>query len=280
MKVRRASATDVDALRNLLKSLDLPTADLSPDLGPFLLAEAEGMAVACAGLEQHQDVGLLRSVAVLPPLRGRGIAIRLCSEILEIARGVGVQQIYLLTVTASGFFEKIGFLRIPRGEAPAAIRGTREFRELCPDTSALMRRAVGRDSASPAVDRLRDAYAAFARGDPAALLALLTSETVYHLPGAHLGGGRLEGRAAIVRRLVAAGMACDAPPEVELLQTSGDDMVVVTRERFRAQRCGRSLDQEVHVAWRFAQAQCVEIWSHFEDQVACDAFWKEWTAEP
>ena len=134
--------------------------------------------------------------------------------------------------------------------------------------------------AMPIPDRLGRAYADFARGDSAALWSLLTSATVYHLPGAHLGGGRLEGREAIFRRLVAAARSCDAPLELELLETFGDDVVVVTRERFRARRRGRSLDQEVHVVWRFERALCIEIRSYFEDQVACDAFWEGWIAEP
>jgi ketosteroid isomerase-like protein len=129
---------------------------------------------------------------------------------------------------------------------------------------------------SPLAGRLEDAYAAFVRGEPASLLALLDASAVYPLPGAHLGGGRLEGRDAIMRRLVAAAQACDAPPEVELLGASGDDAVVVTAERFRASRRGTSLDQRVDVTWRFERGRCVDIRAHFEDQRACDAFWNGW----
>jgi len=127
-----------------------------------------------------------------------------------------------------------------------------------------------------AVTRLEHAYAGFLQGTPAALVALLADTVVYHLPGAHLGGGRLAGRDAMLHRLAKAAVAFDAPPQIELLSVFGDDAFVVSIERFRAARAGRQLAQRVCVVWRFEGQRCVEIWSHFEDQAACDAFWAGW----
>jgi mannose-6-phosphate isomerase-like protein (cupin superfamily) len=58
------------------------------------------------------------------------------------ARNLGVRRLYLLTTTAEAYFAKRGFERCAREAAPAAIRQTREFRSLCPDTAACMVRTA------------------------------------------------------------------------------------------------------------------------------------------
>ena len=121
---------------------------------------------------------------------------------------------------------------------------------------------------------LRNAYERFIAGDPSAMAEVLAENVVYHLPGGHLGGGRLDGRAALVARLVASARWCDAPPEIELLEASGAGDFAVTVERFRARRGPLRLDQSVCVVWRMQGGRCVEIWSHFADQAACDRFWQ------
>jgi len=121
---------------------------------------------------------------------------------------------------------------------------------------------------------LRGAYERFIAGDPSAMVDLLADDVVYHLPGGHLGGGRVDGRAALFARLAAAARWCDAPPEIELLETSGAGDFVVTVERFRVRRGALRLDQTVCVVWRMRAARCVELWAHFADQAACDRFWR------
>jgi ketosteroid isomerase-like protein len=54
---------------------------------------------------------------------------------------------------------------------------------------------------------------------------------------------------------------------------------VVTVEQLRLRRKGRVLEQPVSVVWRFQNFRCVEMWAHFDDQQACDAFWAGWSAE-
>ena len=51
------------------------------------------------------------------------------------------------------------------------------------------------------------------------------------------------------------------------------DGFAMTLERFIAHRAGRVLEQTVCVVWRFVGDRCVELWAHFADQAACDAFW-------
>ena len=74
--------------------------------------------------------------------RGRGYGSRLCDLLIKDAAGRGISELFLLTTTAPGFFEKIGFERIARAEAPEEIRGSTEFSQLCPETAVLMRREI------------------------------------------------------------------------------------------------------------------------------------------
>ena len=51
-------------------------------------------------------------------------------------------RFYLLTTTAEDFFARRGYVRIARDEAPETIRATREFADICPAGSAIMRKVL------------------------------------------------------------------------------------------------------------------------------------------
>jgi len=265
-------------IRLLLAHADLPTADVAPEVGRFVVAEEQGEIVGTAGVECYGTVGLLRSVATSPAVRGQGIALRLCAEAICHARETGVRELYLLTTTAPGFFERLGFQRLARVDAPDTLRESREFRELCPASSVLMRKPLDAVSADAAPSRVRIAYEQFLRGEPSTFIEMLDPGAVYHLPGGHMGGGRLQGREAIFGRVAAALQAYDASPTVRVLAARGDDSVVLTSERYTGRRGIRRLDQQVCVVWRLEHDRCVELWAHFESQDACDAFWAGWRA--
>jgi ketosteroid isomerase-like protein len=135
--------------------------------------------------------------------------------------------------------------------------------------------SVGMRSAAPPdlASRLRGLYESFACGDPRAMMEFLADDVIYHLPGRHLGGGTLHGRAELLERVATAARECDRPPSIHLISAVASGEFVVSVERFAARRRGRALDQEVCVVWRIVQERCVEIWSHFSDQDACDRFW-------
>lgn len=98
--------------------------------------------IGIGGIEAFGGCGLLRSVVVVEESRGRGYGSGLCDLLIEEAVGRGISELYLLKTTAPGFFEKIGFERIARAEAPGEIRGSTEFSLLCPETAVLMKRAI------------------------------------------------------------------------------------------------------------------------------------------
>jgi N-acetylglutamate synthase-like GNAT family acetyltransferase len=122
----------------LLADAGLPV-DGVAELGELLVAvDATGAAVACAGLEVYGSAGLLRSVAVAAPLRGRGLGILLSTRMLERAAARGVRRVYLLTETAAQFFPRLGFVSIDREKVQGPVRTSVEFTRLCPASAAVM----------------------------------------------------------------------------------------------------------------------------------------------
>lgn len=64
------------------------------------------------------------------------------------ARGHGVGSIYLLTTTATAFFERLGYAQLDRQSVPTAIQQTREFGEVCPASAVLMVKHLARPSST------------------------------------------------------------------------------------------------------------------------------------
>jgi len=141
VRLRAGRESDRAAVIALLNAAALPTS-LPGNLDCFLVADIGGRVVGAIGLETLAPLGLLRSLVVVPGQRGRGIAGLLCRALLEQSRQLGLTRLYLLTTDAAGYFSRLGFAEVPREDAPAPIRGTEEFRELCPDTATLMTTAL------------------------------------------------------------------------------------------------------------------------------------------
>lgn len=134
---------DEAALNTLLQAADLSAEDITPEmLEHFLVAHLDKALVGCAGLEVLGEVGLLRSVAVDEAHRGTGLGKRLVEAMEEHAKAVGVQDLYLLTTTAEGFFASLGYRKVPREGAPAGIAGTEQFANLCPGSSSFMLKSL------------------------------------------------------------------------------------------------------------------------------------------
>jgi amino-acid N-acetyltransferase len=137
-----AALEDLAALRDLLRGCDLPFEDIADHLPHFILAKDGAQLVASIGLEALGDAGLLRSLAVSPQHRRQNIAGTLCSQLERQALGLGIESLYLLTLTAEEFFRKRGFATIERHLAPAAIQNTEEFKSICPASSVCMKKEL------------------------------------------------------------------------------------------------------------------------------------------
>ncbi|NJL87375.1 MAG: hypothetical protein HC886_17575 [Leptolyngbyaceae cyanobacterium SM1_1_3] len=63
---------------------------------------------------------------------------QLVEEIETYAQYQGVKTLFLLTTTASDYFQKLGYHRCDRQQVPAEIANTSEFQHLCPDSAACL----------------------------------------------------------------------------------------------------------------------------------------------
>lgn len=129
-----------------LADAQLRVADLASSRSLNLLGFQDGaLLVGVVGVEAYGGVGLLRSLAVKPTHRNIGLGVALVSSAEGWAAEQGVETLYLLTTTAEKFFARLGYMALPRSKAPAAIAATVQFLELCPASSAFMRKALAGD---------------------------------------------------------------------------------------------------------------------------------------
>ena len=125
-------------LQELLEANDLPSDDCSEQVENFFGIVEDDRLLAAGGLQPAGDYFLLRSVVVQPSCRGRGLAAALVKFLLARAVAAGSPAVYLLTETADGYFERLGFNGVAREQVPEAIRQTRQFASLCPDDARCM----------------------------------------------------------------------------------------------------------------------------------------------
>jgi len=143
IEYRPATRADDASIRALLAASGLPADDVAADRQDYLLAVSSGALVGCVGLERCREAGLLRSLAVAPALRNRGLGSTLLDRIVAYATAYHVTTAYALTTTAERFCLAHGFEPVDRGEVPPAVAATAQFRELCPATARCFRRRLG-----------------------------------------------------------------------------------------------------------------------------------------
>lgn len=132
-------------VRALLAACDLPTGDLDTPVAGLELygwRDANDRLAAMVGLETAGRDVLLRSLAVDPAHRGRGLAALLLAFAEERAAASGFERIHLLTTSAVAYFANHGYKDGQRDDAPAAVRATAQFADLCPATAQYMTKAV------------------------------------------------------------------------------------------------------------------------------------------
>lgn len=140
--LRPATPGDLPRVEALLTGAQLPLDGVAQALEAFVVAEHDGALVGVAGLEVCCDNALLRSVAVAPGWRSRGLGRQLVSRVIADAEARGIRGLYLLTTTAEHYFPSFGFATIARDQVPADVRATREFTGACPASATVMARPM------------------------------------------------------------------------------------------------------------------------------------------
>ncbi|MGV9533817.1 amino-acid N-acetyltransferase [Streptosporangium sandarakinum] len=118
--VRRARTPDVRAIRRLVDTyggagprlLEKATVTLYEDVQEFWVAERDGAVVGCGALHVlWEDLAEIRTVAVDPECRGRGIGHLIVSALIRTAGELGLRRVFCLTFEVD-FFTRHGFRRI------------------------------------------------------------------------------------------------------------------------------------------------------------------------
>jgi len=144
LELRSAQPEDLPAVGALLNTCSLPTDDLnSIDLQHFELAvDAHGQIVGLAGFDRAASDALLRSLAVTPNWRGRGLGVQLVGRREAAAKVAGVHRFFLLTTSAADYFRRLGYSDVPRADVPAAIAAHAQFRSLCPASAVCLEKRL------------------------------------------------------------------------------------------------------------------------------------------
>lgn len=128
------------ALR-LLAEAGLPTDDVTVERLALVAEQGERM-MGLIGLEPFGSLGLLRSLVVDTECRANGLGRQLVAALEELAHQRGIAELWLLTIDADAFFDRLGYVREARAAAPSVIAATEEFSNLCPGDAVLMRKTL------------------------------------------------------------------------------------------------------------------------------------------
>ncbi len=119
LRVRRARTADVPRIVALVESyarerilLGKERVTLYEDVQEFRVAEAGGQVVGCGALHvMWEDLAEVRTLAVDPGWRGRGVGAQVLQALLQQARDLGITRLFCLTFEVE-FFSRHGFRAI------------------------------------------------------------------------------------------------------------------------------------------------------------------------
>ena len=136
--IRETIKDDLKAVKSLLDSASLPFVDIEKHLVNFFVLEISGNIIGTIGTELYGDTALLRSLAVDKDYQNKGYGKELYNALILKIKKMNVNNIYLLTETAEGFFSKLGFQKTDRELVPHSIRHTYEYSTLCQEDAVCM----------------------------------------------------------------------------------------------------------------------------------------------
>ena len=121
-----------------LETAGLPTDDLHEPGRRFYRFEDDAGLIGYGGLEQIGPDVLIRSMVVVDARRGGGLGAEVLSWLETRAAEQKATALYLLTTSATAFFQRHGYTALPRSAAPPAIAASRQFSTLCPASATFM----------------------------------------------------------------------------------------------------------------------------------------------
>lgn len=130
--VRRARTSDVPAIKRLVDTyagkilLEKNLVTLYEAVQEFWVAEVDSEVVGCGALHVlWADLGEVRTVAVDPKVKGQGIGHLVVDRLLEVAREIELERLFVLTFETA-FFARHGFSEIEGTPVTAEV-----YEEMC-----------------------------------------------------------------------------------------------------------------------------------------------------
>ncbi len=113
IEIRKAAQSDIKDIKRLLSFYALDTEMVENNLPEFIIAIKDKITVGCCCLDVG-DIVELRSIAILPSYRNKGVGSELINVILKRAAEI-TDKVYLRTASPV-FFEKKGAHRLQNDE--------------------------------------------------------------------------------------------------------------------------------------------------------------------
>jgi amino-acid N-acetyltransferase len=129
VSIRKAIIGDVGRIQALVNHyasketmLGLSLSEIYDQIRDFTVAEGPRRSLigVCALHVIWDDLAEIRSLAVDPKIRRRGVGRSLVEHCLEEARGLQIPRVFALTYQAE-FFRRIGFERVDKAELPHKV---------------------------------------------------------------------------------------------------------------------------------------------------------------
>ena len=126
--LRKARLSDVPSIFKLvhqyaLEEVMLPRSlpELYENVWEFTVAEQAGQVMGCVALRFYsEELAEVRSLCVDPALKAAGLGRAMTERLLREARSYGLRRAFALT-TVPGFFAKMGFYQVERGDLPLKV---------------------------------------------------------------------------------------------------------------------------------------------------------------
>ena len=125
----------------------------------------------------------------------------------------------------------------------------------------------------PNVQRLRDGYAAFAKGDMDAVKELWTDDVVWHVGGNNPLAGDYKGQDEILGFFAKAFEQTGGTMKIDLHDVLANDEHAVGLVTLSAQRNGKSTEMRAVHVFELRDGKTCEFWNFNEDDRRADEFW-------
>jgi N-acetylglutamate synthase-like GNAT family acetyltransferase len=134
---RRGRPGDEARFAELIVHGELPPFFIGEFIEGFVAAEYDGEVIGCGGLEMYGDCGVIRSVVVEENARNKRIGERMAELLMEDARAAGATDLYLFTMHAWRFWQRLGFEKTPIAtwKQPPRVSWQYRFVETYPQAS-------------------------------------------------------------------------------------------------------------------------------------------------